>query len=146
MPGYGYTIIFSTSKNEEVKQVIPGNSPKIQEINNVLRSQFNSPQYDCQLDHLMLFSISFFNMKNRTRYNGMYIISLAEINHRLFIKNSALQKLLDSQHEIRGADIYSAYPSFRFNKFHVGDYFSVDDSDRIVINTPQTNSNGLFRN
>jgi hypothetical protein len=146
MPSYGYTIIFSTLKNEEVKQLIRRDSPKIQEINNVLRSQFNSPQYDCHLDHLMLFSISFLNMKTRTRYNGMYIISLVEINHRLFITNSALQKLLDSQHEIRGGDIYSAYPSFRFDKFHVGDYFYVDDSDKIIINKTQTNSNGLFRN
>jgi hypothetical protein len=92
----------------------------------------------------MLFSVSFFNLKKRVHYNGMYIISLAEINHPLFNTNTALEKLLDSQHTIRGGDIYSAYPSFRFNKFHEGDYFYLDDSDKIVFNTPQTNSNGLF--
>jgi hypothetical protein len=142
MPGYGYTIIFSTSS----KQVIPKESPNIQEINNVLRAQFDNPQYECQLDHLMLFSISFLNMKTRVRYNGLYVISLVEIRHPLFITNSALQQLLECQHNIRGNDIYSAYPSFRFDKFHVGDYFYVDDSDKIVINKTRTNSNGLFRN
>jgi hypothetical protein len=142
MPRYGYTIIFSTSS----KRLIRKESPKIQEINNVLRSQFDNPQYECQLDHLMLFSISFLNMKTRVRYNGLYVISLVEISHPLFITNSALRQLLDSQHEIRGNDIYSAYPSFRFDKFHVGDYFYLDDSDSIVINKARTNSNGLFRN
>ena len=142
MPGYGYTIIFSTSS----KQVIPKESPNIQEINNVLRAQFDNPQYECHLDHLMLFSISFLNMNTRVRYNGLYVISLVEISHPLFITNSALRQLLECQYEIRGNDIYSAYPSFRFDKFHVGDYFYVDGSDKIVINKTRTNSNGLFRN
>ena len=141
MPRYGYTIIFSTSSTRLIRK----ESPNIQEINNVLRAQFNNPQYECRLDHLMLFSISFLNMKTRVRYNGLYVISLVEINHHLFITNSALQQMLDSQHTIRANDIYSAYPSYRFDKFHVGDYFYVDDSDKIVINKTRTNSNGLFR-
>ncbi len=150
MSGYGYTIIFSVSKYDEasdsrvVEGMISKDSQKIREINNVFRAQFNNTRYECHMDNLMLFSISFFNMKKRVRYNGMYVISLAEIKHPLFITNVALEKLLDSQHTIHTNDIYSAYPSFRFNKFHVGDYFSLDSSDKIVFNIPQTNSNGLF--
>ncbi len=144
MPDYGYTIIFSTSKRD-TKQVIAKDSKKIREINKVLREQFSNPAYSCHLDHLMLFAVSFWNIKTGVHYNGIYVISLAEIKHPLFITNVALQKVLDSPNSIRVNDIYCAYPSFRFNKFHEGDYFHVGDDNKIVFSQPGTNSHGLVR-
>lgn len=149
MTTYGYTIIFSSSKYDTtidqkiITQLINSQSPQIQEINNVMRKQFDNPQYECHLDHMMLFSVKFMNMKTRTYYNGLYIISLTEIKHPLFIDNNQLYKLLDSNHTITVNSIYCNYPSFRFNKFHFGDFFQIEQSNNIVINNQQTNSHGL---
>jgi hypothetical protein len=145
MPGYGYTIIFSShtydrsSDTTTVKQTIDKDSPKIKDINNVFKEGFKDPRYDCDLDHLMLFTVSFWNMKKNIHYNGLYVISLAEINHPLFISNRVLEHILDSNNTIRVNDIYSKYPSFRYNKFHSGDYFYLDDSDKIVFHNTQRN-------
>jgi hypothetical protein len=139
MPGYGYTIIFSSetcdlsSDTKAVTQIIEKDSPQIKEINNVFKEGFADPRYDCQLDHLMLFAVSFWNMKKNIHYNGLYVISLSEINHPLFITNRALEQVLDSNHAIRVNDIYSKYRSFRYNKFYIGDYFYLDGSDNIVF-------------
>ena len=151
MATYGYTLLFSTSTHDKithqpiVKQLIDNKSSTIQKINTILRKQFDNPRYNCHLDHLMLFSIEFMNMNTREYYNGLYIISLAEIDNPLFINNNQLETLLDSNHKITVNDIYYTRPSFRFNKFHSGDFFHVDQSNQIVINTPQTNSHGLVR-
>ena len=151
MPDYGYTIIFSTSKydkvtdKESVTTVIDKTSPQIQEINNVLSEQFNKPRYECHLDQMMLFSITFRNCNTGIRYMGLYVISLAEITHPLFITNVQLQKVLDADYIIRSNDIYYSYPSFRFNKFHNGCHFHLDESNKIVINNQKTNSHGLVR-
>lgn len=148
MPDNGYTIIFSTSKSGESSdnQVIAKDSPQIKEINNIFRKQFSNSRYDCHLDHLMLFSVTFLNMKTDVYYNGIYVISLSEIKHSLFLTNVALQKVLDSRDPVRVNDIYCAYPSFRFNKFHEGDYFHIGDDNKIIFsNQQQTNSHGLVR-
>jgi hypothetical protein len=151
MPGYGYTVIFSShtydrsSDTTTVKQIIDKDSSQIKEINNVFTEGFKDPRYDCDLDQLMLFPVSFWNMKTNIHYNGLYVISLSEINHPLFITNSDLQELLDSDNVFRTNDIYCNYPSFRFNKFHVGDYFYLTDNNDILFYKPQTNSHGLVR-
>ncbi len=151
MSGYGYTIIFSSSKYDKtcdkkiVTQLVNKQSPEIQEINGVLRKQFENPRYDCHLDHVMLFSIKFMNMNTRIYYDGLYVISVGEINHPLFITNEKLDKLLESNHKTQANDIYCTYPSFRFNKFHINDFFHLDDSNEIVIQKNQTNSHGLVR-
>ncbi len=151
MATYGYTLLFSTSTHDKttyqpiVKQLIDNKSSKIQQINTILRKQFDNQRYSSHLDHLMLFSIQFMNMNTRTYYNGLYIISLTEIDNPLFINNKQLEALLDSNHKITVNDIYSTRPSFRFNKFHSGDFFHLTESNDIVINTPQTNSHGLVR-
>ncbi len=143
----GYTIIFSSSTREpsSEKKIIDKDSPKIKEINSILRNHFKNLRYDCHLDELFLFSINFRNFKTGIDYNGMYVISLVEINHPLFITNSALEDLLDSNHTISTGDIRSVYPSFRFNKLYIGDYFSLNDSNTIVFNTFETDSRGLVR-
>ncbi len=160
MATFGYTIIFSSStydvntKQATTKQIIDKQSRQINEINAILKQQFNNPRYECELDHLMLFNIRFYNMDKRITYHGLYVISLAEISNPLFITNTQLDKLLDSDRKTQINDIYCSYPSFRFNKFHTGDFFHIENSDKnlqygdsgkIVINTPQTNSHGLVR-
>ncbi len=149
MATYGYTILFSSSKYDKtvdqqiVTQLIDSHSPQIQEINTILQQQFYDQRYDSHIDHLMLFSVKFMNIKTHTYYNGLYIISLAEIKHPLFIDNAKLEKLLDSNHRITVNSIYCNYPSFRFNKFYSGDFFQIEQSNNIVINNQQNNSHGL---
>ncbi len=151
MATYGYTILFSTSTFNKttlqpiVKQLIDNKSSKIQNINSILRKQFDNQCYNSHLDHLMLFSVEFMNIDTRTHYSGLYIISLAEIDNPLFINNKQLETLLNSNHKITVNDIYCTHPSFRFNKFHSGDFFHLEQSNQIVINTQQTNSHGLVR-
>jgi hypothetical protein len=143
----GYTILFSSStrKPSSEKNIIDKDSPKIKEINSVLRDHFKHLRYDCHLDELMLFSVNFQNFKKGIYYNGMYVISLVEINHPLFITNSALEILLDSNHTISTGDIRSVVPSYRFNKLYIGDYFYLDESNTILFNSIETNSHGLVR-
>jgi hypothetical protein len=151
MPGYGYMIIFSSqtydrsSDTNVVMQTIENDSPKIKEINNVFTEGFKDPRYDCGIDHLMLLAVSFWNMKKNIHYNGLYVISLIEITHPLFITNNALREVLDSNHVFCVNDIYCNYPSFRFNKFHVGDYFYLTENNDILFHKPRTNSHGLVR-
>ncbi len=147
MTVYGYMSIFSshTYDRSTGTQIIENDSQKIKEINSILTEQFEDPRYECHLDQLMLFSVSFRNCKTGIYYNGLYVISLVEINHPLFITNSVLERVLDCNHAIRVNDIYSVYPSFRFDKFYTGDYFYLDESNKIVIHKPETNSHGLVR-
>lgn len=144
MAGYGYTIPISYHKNGNTTVMV--DSSQIEKINSILRKQFDYPRYGSDLDHLMLFSTEFYNFTKKTYYNCVYVISLEKINHKLFLNDDQLDDLLDNHTKIcstKGA-VYARFPSFRFNKFHVGNFFSLDESKKIVMNLPETNARGAF--
>ncbi len=141
MPDYGYTIIISEMYRDSLGREITKNhinkdSPQINEINTILRKQFDMSRYDCHLDHLMLFSTKFTNFK--IHYKCIYVISLEQIEHKLFLNDQELHKLLDSSGYSIKSSVYSSYPSFRFNKFHIGDFFNLDDSNNVQMTIPNT--------
>ncbi len=145
MPNYGYTVIISTNCIKQLSRNIQKGSPKIDEINDVLRHQLKNPRYECHLDHLMLFNVQFSN-NNRDKFFCIYVISLAPIEHPLFIKGPEMNKLLDRPATANiSADVYAYYPSFRFNNSHTGDFFHLGEYNTIVIQTNHTNSHGNVR-
>lgn len=156
MSGYGYTIIISENVSpnrnkgkvqKKNKELIAEDTSVINDINDILRKQFTNQCYDSHLDHLMLFSTEFLNTTTFTHYKCIYVISLAPIKHDLFLNDIELNLLLGNHKDKDNKrDVYTYYPSFRFNKFHTDDFFSINkESNQVVINKQQTNSHGLAR-
>ncbi len=152
MSGYGYTIIVGKTEydmeNEDVtseqKFTRLLNDSSIKTITKVLTKNLKSKKYQCDLDHLMLFSTSFSNFSKWISFSCIYVISLEPIEHSLFLKDHDISSLIeDHQSVINKAGVYNSYASHRFNNSHQGDFFHLDEENNIVIHTPMTNSHGL---
>jgi hypothetical protein len=141
----GYTIpIFSKDANGKITSLI--NPKNIDVVNQVLAKNLTEPRYQSHLDHLMLFSTTFMNMEKRIWFHCIYVISLTKIEHKLFLKDSVINKMIESSNnDINKAGVYSVYPSFRFDNRHQGAFFSLSAENEIVIHVPKTNSDGLVR-
>ncbi len=153
MSSYGYSILIQTIKRSDKKcdDTITTyiGSKEVADINTVLRAQYDNERYNCHLDHIMLYSIELQNFNTRTSYKCLYIISLSKIEHPLFIPTNEVFKkfgIRDGGRSLSYMDIYNTYPSFRFNKFHVGNFFELDSSNAIVFNELQTNSHDIVHN
>ncbi len=149
MSSYGYAILIQSNKRSDATVTTHIGSKEVAVINTVLRAQYENKRYDCHLDHIMLYSIELQNFETRTSYKCLYVISLSKIENALFIPTNEVYTkfgIHDGGRSLSYKDIYSAYPSFRFNKFHTGDFFELNSSNAIVFNESQTNSHGLVRN
>jgi hypothetical protein len=155
MSQFGYTIVCAKTEynmndtNSEKPEktftkILDDSSMSV--VTKVLTENLTGKSYECDLDHLMLFATSFTNFNKWIAFSCVYVISLEPIEHPLFLKDNEFNALLENKHSgINRLGVYNAYASHRFSNNHQGDFFHMNDENKIVIHKPITNSNGPIR-
>jgi hypothetical protein len=134
-----YTIPDLETGDENAKIITPILTQNdMHTINTVLRTQFQSPRYQCHLDHLMLFNVNIY--QRGEDISILYIRSLAKIDHPLFIPSDILGTKLKICHPMSFRDVYSAFPRYAFDNMFRGNFVTLDHNDNININTVKENS------
>jgi hypothetical protein len=148
MPEYYYGIFISNTKynnpdnlNDRTTKHFINNTQTslIDKLNNVLKSHFNNTDYTCNIDHLMLFDGGYY-MQKKT-YKILFVRSLAEIKHPLFLSMNEVNKVLKATDcKVTSRLVYDSFPSVRFNKLYTGKYFDLDHDNKLVFGANAENS------